>query len=169
MKILSERQRLELMAQDCKEVLIGKVIPGDMDEGGGVAEYFAAKYLNAMRDLLDRDSQVAALTAENVALKESVDHAAGCIHAAEFEGLADALSSTTDSRLADLVHRRLCHAYLAVKTPTTDAAANALRAEGVDMYGNLTIAIGKEEDDSDIIYAGQQALLYAKKLREGKV
>lgn len=58
--------------------------------------------------------------------------------------------------------------YLSPTTPATDAAANALRAEGVEMYGNLTIEIGKEEDDSDIIYAGKQALLYANQLREGK-
>lgn len=72
------------------------------------------------------------LAAENVGLKESVEHAAGCIAAAEAEGLIDALAETTDGRLADLVHRRLCHAYLEVETPATDRIVAEAEARGVE-------------------------------------
>lgn len=74
-----------------------------------------------------------ALAAENASLKESVEHAAGCIHAAEVEGLQDALESRDGERLYDLVHRRLCHAYLPTETPATDTYLNSVRAEGVDL------------------------------------
>lgn len=74
-----------------------------------------------------------ALAAENAGLKESVEHAAGCIAAAEAEGLIDSLDEKDGERLADLIHRRLCHAYLPVKTPATDAFLAEVRAQGVEM------------------------------------
>lgn len=80
------------------------------------------------------EQQLAALAAENAGLKDSVEHAAGCIHAAEVEGLIDALGEKDGERLADLIHRRLCHAYLPVETPATDAYQAEVRAQGVDMY-----------------------------------
>ncbi|MFE1281589.1 hypothetical protein [Klebsiella aerogenes] len=82
---------------------------------------------------VDLQDWVKQLAAENVGLKESVEHAAGCIAAAEAEGLIDALSETTDERLAGLVHRRLCHAYLEVKTPATDRIVAGIKADGVEM------------------------------------
>jgi hypothetical protein len=51
--------------------------------------------------------------------------------------------------------------------PATDAILNAVRAEGAEMFGNLTIKIGEDEKDDSIIYAGKQALLFANKLRAG--
>ncbi len=53
-----------------------------------------------------------------------------------------------------------------LQTPVTDAAIANIQAQGVEKYGNLTIKIGEEEQDSDIIYAGQQALLFAAQLRK---
>lgn len=80
------------------------------------------------------EQQLAAVVAENAGLKDSVEHAAGCIAAAEAEGLIGVLAETTDERLADLVHRRLCHAYLEVETPATDAYLDEVRAQGVELF-----------------------------------
>ncbi|KJP82049.1 hypothetical protein SR65_14055 [Enterobacter roggenkampii] len=83
--------------------------------------------------LSESEARCAALAAENAGLKESVEHAAGCIAAAEAEGLIDSLDEKDGERLADLIHRRLCHAYLPVKTPATDAFLAEVRAQGVEM------------------------------------
>lgn len=61
----------------------------------------------------------------------------------------------------------LYDALQALKTPATDAYLTAVRAEGVEMFGNHTIAVGEEENDSAIVYAGEQALLFAAQLRAG--
>ncbi|MDF7657604.1 hypothetical protein PUG81_01380 [Erwiniaceae bacterium L1_54_6] len=68
----------------------------------------------------------------------------------------------------DVESYRDAHDYLP-ETPTDDAILNALRAEGVEMYGNLTISIGQEERNTAIVHAGRQALLFANKLRSGDV
>lgn len=73
-------------------------------------------------DYSELQRNLEALAVENDNLRCSVDHASGCIRAAEFEGLIDALSEKDGERLADLVHRRLCHSYLPVETLSTDAA-----------------------------------------------
>ncbi|QIJ48830.1 hypothetical protein [Raoultella ornithinolytica] len=110
------------------------------------------------------------LAAENVGLKESVEHAAGCIAAAEAEGLIDALAETTDERLADLVHRRLCHAYLEVKTPATDSIYAGIKADGVEMFA-LMFAEEAIKDNSITTgwkaRASRAASEYAELLREG--
>jgi hypothetical protein len=41
-------------------------------------------------------------------------------------------------------------------------------AQGVEKFAHETIAIGREENDDDIVYAGKQALLFARKLRSGE-
>ncbi|WP_064569917.1 hypothetical protein [Klebsiella aerogenes] len=88
---------------------------------------------------VDLQDWVKQLAAENVGPKESVEHAAGCIAAAEAEGLIDALSETTDERLAGLVHRRLCHAYLEVKNPATDRIVAEAEARGVEKAINCIV------------------------------
>lgn len=105
----------------------------------------AAEHLAELRGRqnLDLQRKLDALAAENVALKESVDHAAGCIHAAEVEGLEDALESNDGERLADLIHRRLCHAHLPVVTPATDAVINTVRA---DELGKVAVLINLSAD-----------------------
>lgn len=57
--------------------------------------------------------------------------------------------------------------YIMNKTPATDTFLAEVRAQGVEMFGELTIKIGEEEDDEDIVYAGRQALLFAAQLRKG--
>lgn len=51
------------------------------------------------------------------------------------------------------------------ETPNTDAAIAEFRAQGVERFGRETIKIGEEEGDSDIVFAGKQALLFAQQLR----
>ncbi|WP_314721541.1 hypothetical protein [Rahnella variigena] len=60
--------------------------------------------------------------------------------------------------------QKLCE----IKTPNTDAFTAELRAQGVDEYANATIAIGEDERNLDIIYAGNQAKLFAANLRAGR-
>lgn len=105
----------------------------------------AAEHLAELRGRQNLDTQrkLDAQSAENVALKESVEHAAGCIHAAEVEGLEDALESNDGERLADLIHRRLCHAHLPVVTPATDAFINSVRA---DELGKVAVLINLSAD-----------------------
>ncbi|WP_024148353.1 hypothetical protein [Salmonella enterica] len=47
------------------------------------------------------------------------------------------------------------------------AALAEVRAQGVEMFGSATIKFGEEEGDEDIVYAGNQALLFAAQLRKG--
>ncbi|WP_407819790.1 hypothetical protein [Serratia liquefaciens] len=54
------------------------------------------------------------------------------------------------------------------ETPATDAALAAIEARGVEKFAEATIAIGEQEKEESIIYAGKQAMLFAKQLREWK-
>lgn len=54
-----------------------------------------------------------------------------------------------------------------VDTTATDAFLAEVRAQGVEMFADVTIKIGEEEADEDIVYAGKQALLFAAQLRKG--
>ena len=54
------------------------------------------------------------------------------------------------------------------ETPATSAALAAIEARGVEKFAEATIAIGEQEKEESIIYAGKQAMLFAKQLREGK-
>ncbi|MDU4943965.1 MAG: hypothetical protein E6X23_20970 [Mixta calida] len=51
--------------------------------------------------------------------------------------------------------------YLSPTTPATDAAANALRAEGVEMFGQY-------HNFSEKLFIQKEAAKFAAKLREGK-
>ena len=106
--------------------LKGKCIPRDLKVNETNAEYLVRKFG-------ELEARCAVLAAENAALKDSVEHAAGCIAAAEAEGLIDALAEKDGERLADLIHRRLCHSHLPVETPATDAFLAEVRAHGVEM------------------------------------
>ncbi|RJT47195.1 hypothetical protein [Rahnella woolbedingensis] len=55
-----------------------------------------------------------------------------------------------------------------IETPATDEFTAELRAQGVDEYANATIAIGEDERNLDIIYAGNQAISFAANLRAGR-
>lgn len=54
------------------------------------------------------------------------------------------------------------------ETPATSAALAAIEARGVEKFAEATIAIGEQEKEESIIYAGKQAMLFAKQLREAK-
>ncbi|WP_145055812.1 hypothetical protein [Mixta calida] len=138
------------------------------DKNGNLCYY--ADYAALQAQMSQRDAQMAALTAENVALKESVNHAGGCISAAESEGLVDALESKDGEKLAELIHRRLCHAHLPVETPATDAAANEMQAQGVELFAELMRSyIGKpNKNDAAASYCAREAIKFANQLREGK-
>lgn len=110
--------------------------------------------------------------AENAALKDSVEHAAGCIHAAEVEGLIEALECKDGERLADLVNRRLCHAYLPVETPATDAWVNEQRAVGADLTKQQIEAAIKscyQDEQIGLIEAAEIAGSFAAQLRGSQV
>ena len=115
------------------------------------------------------EARCAALAAENAGLKDSVEHAAGCIAAAEAEGLIDSLDEKDGERLADLIHRRLCHAYLPVKTPATDAFLAEVRAQGVEMFSEQQRSfIGKpSKNDAASSYSSREAINFADQLRKG--
>ena len=58
-----------------------------------------------------------ALVAPTLEPMALADEVIGCFHAAECEGLTEALANTTDERLKDLVERRLMHALYAAQKP----------------------------------------------------
>lgn len=120
------------------------------NEGNGVtgayrddnAKYIALLHPDNVRALCDalaqRDAQIAALTAENLDLKQYV------VDEMRFQSPA---------------------------TPATDAAANALRAEGVEWFATaLAHEVMKSGEDYDSwkSAASNAAMEYVEQLREGK-
>ncbi|HGJ3201322.1 TPA: hypothetical protein ACJW38_002135 [Salmonella enterica subsp. enterica serovar Thompson] len=99
-----------------------------------------------------------ALAAENAALKYQ-------------EPKLAAMMSCLDAFYADedVPERAMMAAYnilrKSVRIPDTDAFLAEVRAQGVEMFGSTTIKFGEEEGDEDIIYAGNQALLFAAQIR----
>lgn len=147
----------------------------------GIAANFESPATELLRELASRlecsiirgdelQQKLDAMAAENASLKESVEHADGCIHAAEVEGLKDVLESRDGERLYDLVHRRLCHAYLPVETPATDAHLNSVRADAVEDFISDVVLKMRESgagayDYADIVEAQGQELVLS--LRSG--
>ncbi|NEG58015.1 hypothetical protein [Pantoea agglomerans] len=155
---------MNITEHEMRGLITGKAMPADIFVGESLAAYLVRKFTNLHTE---RD----ALAAENVALKESVEHAAGCIHAAEVEGLEDALESNDGERLADLIHRRLCHAHLPVVTPATDKYLNSVRADAVGEFAHqqrvIADSLSGDEQRSHRITACR-AEDFAAKLRAGK-
>ncbi len=85
--------------------------------------------------------------------------------AAENTGLKDALNDILQPDAAVLERNHRVRALDAMETPATDAFLAEVRAQGVEMFGSTTIKFGEEEGDEDIIYAGNQALLFAAQIR----
>ena len=88
----------------------------------------------ALKD--DRDAQqkrADALAVENNKLCKKLTHAEGCFKAAIFEGLDEALVESAGSNLADIVSRRIVHAFPSIgePTPATDAALTAIEARSI--------------------------------------
>ena len=94
--------------------------------------------------------------AENAGLKELIEQHAGSI------AVCPNCSHEEPSETDDIVAL-----YRSLETPATDAAIANIQAQGVEMYAEATIAIGEEEQNEDIVYAGKQALLFAAQLRQG--
>ncbi|WP_370620132.1 hypothetical protein [Citrobacter meridianamericanus] len=133
-------------------------------------ENLEAEVTDMAVQLANAESKCRELAAENAGLKDSVEHAAGCIHAAEVEGLIDALGEKDGERLADLVHRRLCHAYLPVEAPATDAFLAEVRAQGVERVGEYLrqYAQGLHEEARLVLQdAGELCNGFAAQLRKG--
>ncbi|EED4922711.1 hypothetical protein WP05_10410 [Salmonella enterica subsp. arizonae] len=104
-----------------------------------------------MNQLAERNAEhvatIAALAVENARLKSVLN---------------DILQP--DAAVLERNHR--VRALDAMKTPATDAFLAEVRAQGVEMFGSTTIKFGEKEGDEDIIYAGNQALLFAAQLRQ---
>jgi hypothetical protein len=79
--------------------------------------------LGLLRELQKKGFGVFAIGAEYIAAQPApvldpvdlADEVIGCFHAAECEGLTEALANTTDEHLKDLVERRLMHALYAAQ------------------------------------------------------
>lgn len=84
--------------------------------------------------LAQRDAQIAALASENVALKSWADIRARSDDALEQECYGTLKIDWRQRYLAEL------------KTPATDAAANALRVEGVNHAGKMVMAMLNHQD-----------------------
>ncbi len=125
--------------------------------------------------LAQRDAQIAALTAENVAQRRAFEMAREEMrHHSDDAGL---FSYDADGEQMDAL-LRLCDAQAAIdealsptNTPATNAAANALRAEGVEWFATaLAHEVMKSGEDYDSwkSTASNAAMEYAEQLREGK-
>lgn len=135
----------------------------------------AADNDKAMESLKQADAVVklahekfSALAAENAAMKGGIQQAFEDMEAHhDDDGL---FSYDADGEPMDAL-LRLCDAQSSItslmnyETPDTDAFLAEVRAQGVEMFGSTTIKFGEEEGDEDIIYAGNQALLFAAQLR----
>lgn len=120
------------------------------DGVGSVSKAIAA--LKAERD---------AVLAENVALKEQTPDVRSI---SMFEAISAAEKFMNDG-MPELAMVEAFEILKLKRTPATDGARNAVRAEGVEMFGHRSIAIGNEENNFSIVYAGKQALSFAAKLR----
>lgn len=97
----------------------------------------------------EAEAQCDKLATENKVL----DSAIGAIADAYETGLKDLLAQEIDTAVN-------------TTTPATDAYANQLRAEGVEMFAKQTRAIGEQERCAEIIYAAVNAETFAANLRK---
>lgn len=97
--------------------------------------------LKAERDAQQKRAD--ALAVENNKLCKQLTHAEGCFKAAIFEGLDEALVESAGSNLADIVSRRIVHAFPSIgePTPATSAALAAIEARGVEKFSDF---LGKQ-------------------------
>lgn len=140
---------MKITENEMRGLIRGQCLPGDIMFGESLAAYLVRKF-DEQRKKLD------ALAAEAAYLRDEIKRHSESVHFCE-------LCGKDDPCITDDVCRALNH-----ELPATDAYLNSVRAEGVEMYGDATIAIGKEEGDEAIVYAGKQALLFAAQLRAGK-
>lgn len=103
------------------------------------------------KGLAQRDAQIAALTAESVAMKR-------------------ALNDILEPDAAVLERNHRVRALDAIETPATDAAVNEFMAQGVERFAErMRSFIGKpNKNDAAASYSSREAIMFAKQLREGK-
>ncbi|WP_410694641.1 hypothetical protein [Citrobacter freundii] len=107
--------------------------------------------------LCESMEQRKALAIENTVLRDDVN-----CWAKECDRIVERhTKSPTNMHMLE-AQRELCEL-----TPVTDQVIRDIQATGVEKYANITIAIGKEEQEESIVCAGNQALLFANQLREG--
>lgn len=111
----------------------------------------------ALKEITQRDTQIVALTAENVTLKASREtlannslEACNEIYCAGYRNTAlyDGLKKSTGDRntYPNPIRLMVDEATKQLQTPATDAAANALRAEGVNHAGKTVMAMLNHQD-----------------------
>lgn len=111
----------------------------------------------ALKEITQRDTQIVALTAENVTLKASREtlannslEACNEIYCAGYRNTAlyDGLKKSTGDRntYPNPIRLMVDEATKQLQTPATDAAANALRAEGVKQFANQQRRIAIEQE-----------------------
>lgn len=127
----------------------------------GVEETFAERGAQVLAESSElpatsnTPAQLERLIAENVSLKAAITTHSQSTHFCELCGMDDPCN--TDD---------VCYALN--ETPATSSALAAIEARGVEKFAEATIAIGEQEKEESIIYAGKQAVLFAEQLREGK-
>lgn len=132
-------------------------------EGGYVAHGDYATLFSELELVkADRDAladRVNALAVENAERGEIIERLIGIFTASGYH----AIQNSYDPCMA-----LLYDAFQAIKHPATSAELAAIEARGVEKFAEATIAIGEQEEEESITYAGKQAMLFAKQLREGK-
>ncbi|MBV6817561.1 hypothetical protein KWG64_06350 [Rahnella sp. PD12R] len=170
-----------MQLSEMQGLLAGKCLPGDMKVNESLAEYL-------LRKLEDRNELERQLSAKTIS-EQNIINAFGI----KGEGAHSKLVIEYVSGLVALAEERrefivngVEYDYIELPLFEEDranatyqrcllkdgyAAADItaeLRAQGVDEYANATIAIGEDERNLDIIYAGNQAKLFAANLRAGR-
>jgi len=126
---MSEVKRFEMEKEYSLDI---NIVPTEYPDGSFV---HYDDYAALQEQLAHRDAQIAALTAENVARGEIVERLIGQYGAAGYHAVQNSLNPG-QSLLYD--------AMQVMKQPATDAAANALRAEGAASVGTLIRACAHE-------------------------
>ena len=131
---MSEVKRFEMEKEYSLDI---NIVPTEYPDGSFV---HYDDYAAIQEQLAQRDAQIAALTAENVALKSSIPD----------ERFIDVMNENMDdvSLAEDVGFNRAVRKMItaSAETPATDAAANALRAEGVNHAGKMVMAMLNHQD-----------------------
>lgn len=125
-------------------------------EGGYVAH---GDYATLFSELESVKAERDALAVDNAAQGEIIERLIGIFTASGYHAMQNS---------HDPCSSLLFDAFQAIRQPATAAALAAIEARGVEKFAEATIAIGEQEKEESIIYAGKQAMLFAKQLREAK-
>ncbi|HDR2796224.1 TPA: hypothetical protein QCJ95_004873 [Enterobacter asburiae] len=185
---------MKLTLKEMNGLLNGKFLPSDLLTSETLADYLFRKFDEAQQQLEEShralraettahestQMQLEKMAAENAGLKDFVKtcfRAAAdgvSLDGADIQELGERLGLFGREAYQPALHGYICGheagedtVYVMKKTPATDAFMDEVQAQGVEMFGEVTIKIGEEEDDENIVYAGKQALLFAAQLRKG--